>query len=47
MRGYALLKEEAGDLVQARRMWEEARALYGEAKVEAGVAESNRRLADG
>jgi tetratricopeptide (TPR) repeat protein len=45
LRGYALLKEEINQKAEARAMWEEAGKLYGEANVEAGVAESARKLA--
>jgi tetratricopeptide (TPR) repeat protein len=45
IRGLAILKDDAGEAEEARSLWEEARELYTAVKVEAGVAESNRRLA--
>ncbi|MBV9063857.1 MAG: tetratricopeptide repeat protein [Alphaproteobacteria bacterium] len=45
LRGYALLKEAVGDTASARAMWEEAGELYQSFGVEAGVAESNKRIA--
>jgi tetratricopeptide (TPR) repeat protein len=45
IRPLAILKEGQGEAAAAIRLWEEARNLYGEAKVEAGVAECARRLA--
>jgi tetratricopeptide (TPR) repeat protein len=44
-RGLALLKGDTGEHAQARLLWEEARDLYAAVDVEAGVAESSRRLA--
>lgn len=44
LRGFALLKETSGDPQSARRLWEEAGKLYASANVEAGVAESERRV---
>jgi hypothetical protein len=38
------LKFDAGEAATARALWEEARDLYAAVKVEAGVAESKRRL---
>jgi tetratricopeptide (TPR) repeat protein len=45
IRGFAILKDEAGEVKEARLLWEEAGKLYAAVKVEAGVAESSRRLA--
>ncbi|HET9283644.1 MAG TPA: tetratricopeptide repeat protein [Candidatus Angelobacter sp.] len=45
LRGFALLKEALGESQQARALWEEAGKLYASVNVEAGVAESQRRLA--
>jgi tetratricopeptide (TPR) repeat protein len=45
IRGWAILKGDAGEVREARLLWEEARGLYSAVKVEAGVAESSRRLA--
>ncbi|MGA7560681.1 MAG: hypothetical protein WCF61_07725 [Terriglobales bacterium] len=44
IRGLAILKTDAGDAATAIALWEEARDLYAAVNVEAGVAESNRRL---
>jgi tetratricopeptide (TPR) repeat protein len=46
IRGYALLKQIAGDKANALRLWEEARELYRTLNIDAGVAESNRRIAE-
>jgi tetratricopeptide (TPR) repeat protein len=45
IRGFAILKEESGKREEAKKLWEEARALYAAVNVEAGVAESSRRIA--
>jgi tetratricopeptide (TPR) repeat protein len=45
VRGYAILRQELGDTVEAKSLWEEARRLYSEVNVEAGVKESSRRIA--
>ena len=45
IRPLALLKDDAGEVEEARRLWEEARELYAGVNVEAGVAESSARLA--
>ena len=45
LRGYALLKEDAGEPHAAKLLWEEAQQLYAAVGVEAGVTESTRRLA--
>jgi tetratricopeptide (TPR) repeat protein len=45
IRPLALLKDDAGEFEEARRLWEEARELYAGVNVEAGVAESSARLA--
>jgi tetratricopeptide (TPR) repeat protein len=44
LRGSALLKESLGEIEQARAQWQEAGKLYAEVCVEAGVAESKRRM---
>ena len=44
LRGWAILKEETGHAAQARVLWLEAKELYTAVNVEAGVAESKRRL---
>ncbi len=45
IRGYALLMGECGDQDEAKYLWYEARALYEQAGVEAGVAESQSHIA--
>ena len=45
IRGYALLKQLAGDKTNAKLLWEEARDLYKLLNIDAGVAESSRRIA--
>jgi tetratricopeptide (TPR) repeat protein len=45
LRGYALLKGETGDDEEAKYLWYEAMALYEQAGVEAGVAESRSHIA--
>lgn len=44
IRGYALLKDACGDTEESRRLWREARALYLEVGVRAGVEECSARL---
>jgi tetratricopeptide (TPR) repeat protein len=44
LRGWALLKEAVGEIEQARAQWQEAGKLYADVHVEAGVAESKRRM---
>lgn len=44
LRGWALLKEATGKIKEARGLWQEARGLYADVHVQAGVAESSRRL---
>ncbi len=44
IRGLAVLKADAGDRLKAISLWKEARALYAEAGVKEGVAESDARL---
>jgi tetratricopeptide (TPR) repeat protein len=44
LRGYAILQEQRGDGAQARLFWREAGELYAAVNVEAGVAESRRRI---
>jgi tetratricopeptide (TPR) repeat protein len=44
LRGSALLKESMGEIKQARVQWQEAGKLYADVGVEAGVAESKRRV---
>jgi tetratricopeptide (TPR) repeat protein len=45
VRPFALHKERVGQVEEAKRLWAEARDLYGVANVSQGVAESSRRLA--
>lgn len=45
IRGYALQREAAGESAEARSLWQEAKQLYSDVNVEAGVAESTERLA--
>jgi tetratricopeptide (TPR) repeat protein len=44
IRGFALLKEDAGDRKEALNQWREARGLYEQTGIEAGVAESDARV---
>ncbi|HSZ64048.1 MAG TPA: tetratricopeptide repeat protein [Terriglobales bacterium] len=44
IRGLALLKSDIGEAEPARSLWEEARELYAAVRVDAGVAECDRRL---
>ncbi len=41
----AMLKEDAGSVVEAKTLWQKARDLYAEANVQEGVDECSRRLA--
>ena len=45
IRGLAILKFDADEAEEARALWQEAGTLYASVNVEAGVAESSRRLA--
>ena len=45
IRGYALLQEEIGEKQEAIAMWREARELYAQVCVQAGVDEGDRRIA--
>jgi len=45
LRGYALLKGQTGEDEEAKYLWYEAKALYEQAGVEAGVAESQSHIA--
>ena len=40
-----MLKEGAGEIEEAKRLWKQARDLYEAANVTEGVAESSARLA--
>jgi tetratricopeptide (TPR) repeat protein len=46
IRGMAILQGELGRHVEAQALWKEARDLYASVKVEAGVEESERRIAE-
>jgi tetratricopeptide (TPR) repeat protein len=43
LRGYALLKGDAGENEEARKLWREAGRLYAAVGIEAGVTEAERR----
>ena len=45
IRGFALLKADAGDPEEATFLWHEAMALYAECGVQAGVAECQSQIA--
>jgi tetratricopeptide (TPR) repeat protein len=45
IRGYAILKQDAGESAQAKSLWQEARDLYAAVGIKEGVEESSRRLA--
>ena len=45
LRGFAMLKDDMGEQLEAKPLWEEARELYAAVEVKEGVAESSRRLA--
>jgi tetratricopeptide (TPR) repeat protein len=45
IRGFAILKHDAGETEKARTLWQEARELYAAVGIKEGVAESSRRLA--
>ena len=44
IRGFALLKEQAGDRREALSLWREARGLYELTGIEAGILESEARI---
>ena len=44
MRGYALLQERLGNNDEAVALWREARELYAQVNVLAGVEEGDRRI---
>lgn len=46
LRSKALLKEKQGDREAARQLWSQARLLYTATGIDAGVKESDRRLAN-
>jgi len=45
LRGLAILKDDAGEAEEAKRLWTEARDLYAAANIQPGIAESSLRLA--
>jgi tetratricopeptide (TPR) repeat protein len=45
IRGYALLKGDAGESAEAGKLWQESGHLYAAVGVEAGVTESQRQIA--
>src|SRR5262245_8593854 len=45
LRVFAVLKDEAGEHKEARRLWQEAHRLYLSVNATAGIAESAARLA--
>jgi tetratricopeptide (TPR) repeat protein len=45
IRPLAMLKEQKGEVKQARSLWAEAKELYAAVDVDAGVAESSRHIA--
>ena len=44
LRGLALVNESAGNIDQSKKLWSEARMLYAECNVAAGVAECDKKL---
>lgn len=44
VRPFALLKENAGEKEEAKRLWAEARDLYAASNIQQGVAECSRHL---
>lgn len=45
VRGYALLKADCGDIDEAAKLWREARELYAEVGVKAGIDEADAQIA--
>ena len=45
VRPYALLNEELGNCDSARALWEEARHLYGSLRLDVGVSECDKHIA--
>jgi hypothetical protein len=46
IRGVAILNGDLGRREQAQALWKEARDLYASVQVDAGVEESERRIAE-
>ena len=46
LRGYALLRERLGERQEAEALWREARLLYAQAGVEAGIDECDAHLVE-
>jgi tetratricopeptide (TPR) repeat protein len=44
IRGFALLRADAGETEQAKSLWQEARTLYSAAAVQPGVQESDAQI---
>jgi hypothetical protein len=44
LRGLALVNESTGNLEESRKLWNEARKLYADCNVDAGVSECDKRL---
>ena len=45
IRGFAILKTDLGERQRALKLWQEARDLYHQENIEAGVSESSTRIA--
>jgi hypothetical protein len=44
LRGFAFVNESAAKMDASKTLWQEARELYANCNVEAGVAECNKKL---
>jgi hypothetical protein len=44
LRGLALVNESTGNMDQSKKLWNEARKLYADCNVEAGVSECDKKL---
>jgi tetratricopeptide (TPR) repeat protein len=45
LRGFALLQANLGKTEEAKQLWQEARDLYADQDVQAGVDEADRQIA--
>jgi hypothetical protein len=45
IRGYALLKGDTGHTQEAKQLWLEAKSLYAQLNVQAGVTEADSQIA--
>jgi tetratricopeptide (TPR) repeat protein len=45
LRGLALVNETTGNTVQSKKLWNEARTLYTDCNVQAGISECDKKLA--